>query len=171
MKKRDLGRASFKFRTSILSAVLGILILSLQSPVQAKSFSQKKSVMENWVVVVHQDNPLKELSLKQLRSYLLKEKLFWKKDFHVIPIVLESRDPRFEEFSDTFLNLPSSQYPRFWIEQKFKRGQTRPKEGDVKTIIKLIGILKGALSVIPRDSWEHIERPSVKSVDIRFDEK
>ncbi len=127
---------------------------------------EKKANLADWVVVVHASNPIKEVTLSDLRKYLLKEKNFWSKEFRVVPLILEFDNERFDDFSNLFFNFGKSQYPRYWIEQKFIKGQTRPKEADSKTILKLLSILKGGITVIPKDDWNHIERPSVKSVTL-----
>lgn len=131
--------------------------------------SLKKSIEDpykNWVVAVHSSNPLVSLSKVELRRILLKQRLFWSENNRAVPLFLEPSHEKFNEFSRLFLGFNSSQYPRFWIEQKFTKGLTKPKEGDVSSLIKLIGILKGAIAVIPEKEWNKLERPSVKSIKL-----
>ncbi len=171
---------SIKFlRTFFFKSLLLLISFVVVTPVAVAKDSDvakekaisKKEELKKWVVVVHADNPIDQITLTNLRRYLLKENIYWSKNFQVVPIIMDSSDPRFNDFTTLFLSFSQAQYPRFWIEQKFTRGLTRPKEGDVKTTLKLIGILKGGISVIPEKDWNHLERPSVKSVDIIFDEK
>ncbi len=138
---------------------------------EAKQPLSKSERVKEWVVVVHADNPVEKLTLTQIRRYLTKETNFWAKKIQVIPIIMESGNSRFNEFTELFFNFSKTQYPRFWIEQKFTRGITKPKEGDVKTALKLIAILKGGITVVPKEDWNQMERPSVKSVEIIMNEK
>jgi hypothetical protein len=152
-----------------ISSLLFLFSISLTHTSFATGEDQKNSAKNSeseWVVVVHSSNPIEEISATDLKRFLLKEKKFWKEDFKVVPLILDTNHDKFDEFSKKFLHFSKSQYPRFWIEQKFTKGLIRPKEGDVKTLITLIGILKGSISVLPRKEWNQLERPSVKSIEV-----
>ncbi len=128
--------------------------------------SSKVSKYDDWIVVVHSSNPRRRISSAELRRFLLKDKIFWANNIRVVPLMLETSHERFNDLSLLFFKFSKNQYPRYWIEQKFTKGQIKPKESDSKTIIQLIGILKGGIAVIPKSDWNKLERLSVKSLDI-----
>lgn len=131
-------------------------------------FAQEKQAIApkkvEWVIIVNASNTIESLDHRKLRRLLLKEVVFWENGLKVVPIVLEEEDRGFSAFVEDILNMKEGQYSRYWIEQKFTRGLTRPKSGNAKSIIRLIGVLKGAISVIPKKTWDEAERVSVKSI-------
>lgn len=140
--------------------------INIISEEQIKSENGKVSKYDDWIVVVHSSNPRKRISSAELRRFLLKDKIFWANDFRAVPLMLETSHELFNDLSLLFFKFSKNQYSRYWIEQKFTKGQIRPKESDSKTIIQLIGILKGGIAVIPTSEWNKLERLSVKSLDI-----
>ena len=133
---------------------------------QIKSDKAKVRKYDDWIVVVHSSNPRSRISPAELRRFLLKDKIFWANNLRAVPLMLETSHELFNDLSLLFFKFSKNQYPRYWIEQKFTKGQTKPKESDSKTIIQLIGILKGGIAVIPKNDWNRLERLSVKSLDI-----
>ena len=150
----------------VFSLFMSFLIGSSSFAEEEDAAVEKLKGFSHWVVVVHSSNKVIEITKSDLRKYLLKEKVFWSKDFKVVPLILNTEDKRFDEFTELFLKQKKSQYPRYWIEQKFTKGHIRPKEADPKTIVKILSILKGGITVIPKEDWNLMERPSVKEIKL-----
>ena len=147
-----------------------LIAIALIFSLQFSLFAQEKQAAEpkkvEWVVIVNASNSIESLDRNKLRRLLLKEVVFWENSLKVVPIVLEEEDRAFSAFVSDILNMKEGQYSRHWIEQKFTRGLTRPKSGNANSIIRLIGVLKGAISVIPKKIWDEAERVSVKSISL-----
>ena len=101
------------------------------------------------LIIAHPDCPVSKLSHVQIRDYYLKRNRAWADNtsvrFFDRPETTEVR----KIFLENFLHRTSRQVDRFWIEQKFKSGDSAPSSvaNDV-ILLDLISRFPGSISYI-----------------------
>lgn len=99
--------------------VLAALALCLQTAAPAQTPEPDGAL----VVIVHPDNPVAELSLKELRQIFRAEKRTWNdgERIHLVAV----RGAAEDRFNRRVLDLSTKQVRKFWL-QKIFQGETRP---------------------------------------------
>lgn len=105
-------------------------------------------------VIVHEEVPVDELSLSELRRIFRGERLFWHKDL-TITLLAPPRGSREREvlLGKVYERESEAEYQRFWINKLFdKGGQTAPKiTGSPQMSADLVREIPGAIALVPAD--------------------
>lgn len=105
-------------------------------------------------VIVHEQVPVDELSLSELRRIFRGERLFWAGDL-TITLLAPARGSREREvlLDKVYERGSEAEYQRFWINKLFdKRGQTAPKiSGSPQMSAGLVREIPGAIALVPAD--------------------
>ena len=122
--------------------VILLLTIFLSFPLLAKGI----------VFIVHPDCQMKKLTRSQIRDMYFKKNRNWPER---TPIRFFDR-PEDSEARQIFirevLNRSSRQVDRFWIEQKFKSGDSAPSTVDNNQVLQdLISRFPGSISYLPDD--------------------
>jgi ABC-type phosphate transport system substrate-binding protein len=105
-------------------------------------------------VIVHEDVPVEELSLPELRRIFRGERPFWAADL-TITLLAPPRGSREREvlLGKMYERGSEAEYKRFWIKKLFdKEGQTAPKiTGSPQMSASLVREIPGAIALVPAD--------------------
>ena len=103
-------------------------------------------------VIVHEQVPVDELSLSELRRIFRGERLFWAGDL-TITLLAPPRGSREREvlLGKIYEQGGEAEYQRFWINKLFdKGGQTAPKmTGSPQMSADLVREIPGAIALVP----------------------
>jgi hypothetical protein len=105
-------------------------------------------------VIVHEDVPVDDISLLELRRIFRGERLFWAGDL-TITLLAPPRGSRAREvlLGKVYERHSEAEYQRFWINKLFdKEGQTAPKvTGSPQMSAGLVREIPGAIALVPAD--------------------
>ena len=105
-------------------------------------------------VIVHEDVPVDEVSLQELRRIFRGDRLFWAGDLTITLLAPPhgSRE-RAVLLDKIYQRRSEAEYKRFWINKLFdKEGQTVPKiTGSPKMSASLVRDIPGAIALVPAD--------------------
>ena len=105
-------------------------------------------------VIVHEQVPVDELSLSELRRIFRGERLFWHRDLTITLLAPPRGSPERSVLLDKVYERRSeAEYKRFWINKLFdKGGGTAPKiTGSPQMSANLVREIPGAIAVVPAD--------------------
>ena len=105
-------------------------------------------------VIVHEDVPVDDISLPELRRIFRGERLFWAGDM-TITLLAPPRGSRERQvlLGKVYERRSEAEYKRFWINKLFdKGGQTAPKiTGSPQMSAGLVRQIPGAIALVPAD--------------------
>ena len=132
-------------------AALLIATLLFAAPAQEAGQARKAAPI---AVIVHEQVPVDELSLSELRRIFRGERLFWAGDL-TITLLVPPRGSREREvlLGKVYEQEGEAEYQRFWINKLFdKEGQTAPKiTGSPQMSAALVREIPGAVALVPAD--------------------
>jgi phosphate transport system substrate-binding protein len=103
-------------------------------------------------VIVHEQVPVDDLSLAELRRIFRGERLFWEKEL-TITLLAPPRGSREREvlLDKVYERGGEAEYQRYWINKLFdKRAQTAPKiTGSPQMSAGLVREIPGAIALVP----------------------
>ena len=105
-------------------------------------------------VIVHEQVPVDDLSLRELRRIFLGERLFWTKDLTITLLVPPRGSYERKVLLDKIYQRRSEgQYQHHWINKLFSGGApSTPKTGgSPKMLASLVREIPGAITLIPVD--------------------
>jgi hypothetical protein len=105
-------------------------------------------------VIVHEQVPVDELSLAELRRIFRGERLFWADELPITLLAPSGGSREREVLLDKVYERRSeAEYKRFWINKLFdKGGQTAPKiTGSPQMSAGLVREIPGAIALVPAD--------------------
>lgn len=105
-------------------------------------------------VIVHEQVPVDDLSLPELRRIFLGERLFWAKDLTITLLVPPKGSQERKVLLDKIYQRRSEgQYQHHWINKLFGDGaRSTPKTGgSPKMLASLVREIPGAITLIPAD--------------------
>jgi len=102
-------------------------------------------------VIVHEQVPVDELSLSELRRIFRGERLFWSRDLTITLLAPPRGSPERQVLLDKVYGRGSeADYQHFWINKLFdKGGRTAPKV--TGSPMNLVREIPGAIAVVPAD--------------------
>ncbi len=104
------------------------------------------------ILIAHPSCPLTKLSRAQVKDYYFKKNRQWPDQSTVRFFDRHESNPARDIFLQTILNRTARQVDNFWIEQKFKSGDSAPSTVDEdKILIDLISRFPGAISYLSED--------------------
>ncbi|MDA8019406.1 MAG: hypothetical protein MPN21_18345 [Thermoanaerobaculia bacterium] len=124
-------------RTVLLAAILTLLIAG---------WSIKAQVANDFVVIVHADNPITEISKSELSGYLLKKKTKWDNGVSVEPADLESSSDVRAALSEAVHGRTVASIKNYWQRQIFSGRGVPPKE--VKSDSEMVTHVSGDAGAI-----------------------
>lgn len=102
-------------------------------------------------VIVHEQVPVDDLSLPELRRVFLGERLFWSKEL-TITLLVPSRGTRERKvLLDKIFQRSEAQFQHHWINKLFSDGaQSNPKiTGSPRMSASLVREIPGAIALVP----------------------
>jgi ABC-type phosphate transport system substrate-binding protein len=131
-----------------------VATLLFAAPAQVAGQTRQVPQAAPIAVIVHEDVPVDEVSLPELRRIFRGERLFWAGDM-TITLLAPPRGSRERQvlLGKVYERRSEAEYKRFWINKLFdKRGQTAPKiTGSPKMSASLVREIPGAIALVPAD--------------------
>ena len=117
------------------------ILLALASPVaQEKGF----------VVIVNTANPVKSLTLVELRRIFMKETRMWTHGESIVPVEWDATNPLRGEFSQRVLQRSVRDMADFWVQQGVTQGLTPPStQRSSRALLRFVASVTGAISYLP----------------------
>jgi ABC-type phosphate transport system substrate-binding protein len=126
-------------RRLILAALLALLWAD-SSSTQSPAF----------VIVVNKTNPVKMLSIVELRRIFMKQSRMWPHAEPMVPVDWESTAEIRQVFSKQVLNRSVREMAEYWVQQSMTQGIAPPStQRSARAVLRFIASVPGAISYVP----------------------
>jgi ABC-type phosphate transport system substrate-binding protein len=127
-------------------AAVGISILLLSAGVPAAEG-------QSFVVVVNKANPVKSLTIAELRRIFMKQTRMWPHAESVVPVDWDATSAIREAFSRQVLNRSVREMAEYWVQQSVTQGLAPPStQKSSRAVLRFIASVPGGISyVAPSD--------------------
>jgi ABC-type phosphate transport system substrate-binding protein len=127
---------------SRVAAVLAAVVLS--APVL-------QSVQEpGFVVIVNRANPVKTLSVIELRRIFMKQTRMWSHAESIVPVDWDATSPNREAFSTRVLARSVREMADYWVQQGVTQGLTPPStQRSTRALLRFVASVPGAIAYVP----------------------
>jgi len=145
-----------KIKTGIISIFTGISFLL------ANCISANLSTAGDIMIIGNKDVPVSELSINEIRSIFLGEKVKWSNDQAIIFVILKT--DLHDAFLKEYVGNTASQYRNYWRKMVFTGKSKSPKS--FNTPEELIGYVSdtgGAIGYIPSEAYQD----KVKNISVK----
>jgi ABC-type phosphate transport system substrate-binding protein len=111
-----------------------------------------------FVVVVNTANPVKTLTVVELRRIFMKQSRMWPHAEPVVPVDWDATSDIRQEFSQHVLNRSVREMADFWVQQSITQGLTPPStQRSAKAVLRFVASVPGAVSYMrPTDVDETV---------------
>jgi ABC-type phosphate transport system substrate-binding protein len=127
-------------------AAVGISILLLSAGVPAAEG-------QSFVVVVNKANPVKSLTIAELRRIFMKQTRMWPHAESVVPVDWDATSAIRAAFSRQVLNRSVREMAEYWVQQSVTQGLAPPStQKSSRAVLRFIASVPGGISyVAPSD--------------------
>jgi len=102
------------------------------------------------VVIVNKTNPVKTLTVLELRRIFMKQTRMWPHAESIVPVDWDATSPHREAFSRLVLGRSVREMGDFWVQQGVTQGQTPPStQRSSRAILRFVAGVPGAISYVP----------------------
>ena len=103
-----------------------------------------------FVVVVNKDNPVKTLTVVELRSIFTKQSRMWPHAEPMVPVDWDSTHYLRRVFSKQVLNRSVREMADYWVQQSMQQGLTPPStQRSARAVLRFVASVPGAISYLP----------------------
>ena len=103
-----------------------------------------------FVVVVNKENPVKTLSVVELRSIFMKQSRMWSHAEPMVPVDWDSTHYLRRVFSKQVLNRSVREMADYWVQQSMQQGLTPPStQRSARAVLRFVASVPGAISYMP----------------------
>ena len=127
-------------RARVLAAAFAILFC-----VAAPSRAQQPG----FVIVVNTANPVKTVTVVELRRMFMKQSRMWPHAEPVVPVDWDATSDIRQEFSQQVLNRSVREMADFWVQQSMTQGLNPPStQRSAKAVLRFVASVPGAVSYV-----------------------
>ena len=102
------------------------------------------------MVIVNKANPVKSLTLVELRRIFMKETRMWTHGESIVPVEWDATNPLRGEFSQRVLQRSVRDMADFWVQQGVTQGLTPPStQRSSRALLRFVASVTGAISYLP----------------------
>lgn len=131
--------------TYLLAAVLSALLLSQGRPAYAEA---------EFIIVVHKDNPVKQMPAAQVRNIFLGKERFWP-DGSPITLIMNKNDDIHESFTRSMLQKSPAQLSVYWKKILYSGASMLPLAvKDDEAVKSYVSLHKNTISYIDEESFD-----------------
>lgn len=129
-------------RLQILAGVLAlwcaaILVAATQQP-------------SSFVIIVNKGNPVKTLTIVELRRIFMKQSRMWPHAEPMVPVDWDGTSPVREMFSRQVLNRSVREMAEYWVQQSMTQGIAPPStQRSARAVLRFVASVPGAISYVP----------------------
>jgi ABC-type phosphate transport system substrate-binding protein len=103
-----------------------------------------------FVVVVNKENPVKTLTVVELRSIFMKQSRMWSHAEPMVPVDWDSTHYLRRVFSKQVLNRSVREMADYWVQQSMQQGLTPPStQRSARAVLRFVASVPGAISYMP----------------------
>jgi ABC-type phosphate transport system substrate-binding protein len=103
-----------------------------------------------FVVVVNKANPVRELTVVELRSIFLKQSRMWPHAEPMVPVDWDSTSHMRRVFSRMVMNRTVREMADYWVQQSMTQGVAPPStHRSARAVLRFVASVPGAISYVP----------------------
>jgi ABC-type phosphate transport system substrate-binding protein len=103
-----------------------------------------------FVVVVNKANPVKELTVVELRNIFLKQSRMWPHAEPMVPVDWDSTSHMRRVFSRMVMNRTVREMADYWVQQSMTQGVAPPStHRSARGVLRFVASVPGAISYVP----------------------
>ena len=104
----------------------------------------------SFVVVVNKANPVKSLTVVELRRIFMKQTRMWPHAESMVPVDWDATSEIREAFSRQVLNRSVREMAEFWVQQSITQGLAPPStQKSSRAVLRFVASVAGAISYVP----------------------
>ena len=104
----------------------------------------------SFVVVVNKANPVKSLSVVELRRIFMKQTRMWSHAESIVPVDWDATSEIRQVFSQQVLNRSVREMAEFWVQQSITQGLAPPStQKSSRAVLRFVASVAGAISYVP----------------------
>lgn len=104
----------------------------------------------SFVVVVNKANPVKSLTVVELRRIFMKQTRMWPHAESMVPIDWDATSEIRQLFSQQVLNRSVREMAEFWVQQSITQGLAPPStQRSSRAVLRFVASVAGAISYVP----------------------
>ena len=103
-----------------------------------------------FVVIVNKANPVRTLSVGELRRIFMKQTRMWPHAESIVPVDWDATSPVRESFSRQVLARSVREMADYWVQQSVTQGLTPPStQRSTRALLRFIASVAGAIGYVP----------------------
>jgi ABC-type phosphate transport system substrate-binding protein len=103
-----------------------------------------------FVVIVNKANPVKTVTLAELRRIFLKQSRMWPHAETMVPVDWDSTSEVREQFCKVVMNRSVREMAEYYVQQSMTQGVTPPStQKSARAILRFVASVPGAVSYVP----------------------
>jgi len=123
-------------------AATGVLVLLWASVPAAEG--------QSFVIVVNKANPVKSLSVTELRRIFTKQTRMWPHAESMVPVDWDATSEIRQAFSRQVLNRSVREMAEYWVQQSVTQGLAPPStQKSSRAVLRFVASVPGAISYMP----------------------
>ena len=104
----------------------------------------------SFVVVVNKANPVKSLTVVELRRIFMKQTRMWPHAESMVPVDWDATSEIRQLFSQQVLNRSVREMAEFWVQQSITQGLAPPStQRSSRAVLRFVASVAGAISYVP----------------------
>ena len=122
-------------------AAVGVSILLWAVPAAAEP---------SFLVIVNKANPVKSLTVVELRRIFTKQTRMWPHAETMVPVDWDATSEIRQAFSEQVLNRSVREMAEFWVQQSITQGLAPPStQKSSRAVLRFVASVSGAISYVP----------------------
>jgi len=105
---------------------------------------------QSFVVIVNKANPVKSLTVVELRRIFTKQTRMWPHAESVVPVDWDATSEIRQAFSQQVLNRSVREMAEFWVQQSVTQGLAPPStQKSSRALLRFVASVAGAIAYVP----------------------
>ena len=105
---------------------------------------------QSFVIVVNKANPVKSLTVTELRRIFMKQTRMWPHAESVVPVDWDATSEIRQAFSRQVLNRSVREMAEYWVQQSVTQGLAPPStQKSSRAVLRFVASVPGAISYVP----------------------
>jgi ABC-type phosphate transport system substrate-binding protein len=105
---------------------------------------------QSFVIVVNKANPVKSLTVTELRRIFMKQTRMWPHAESVVPVDWDATSEIRQAFSRQVLNRSVREMAEYWVQQSVTQGLAPPStQKSSRAVLRFVASVAGAISYVP----------------------
>jgi ABC-type phosphate transport system substrate-binding protein len=102
------------------------------------------------VVIVNKTNPVRELTVVELRNIFMKQSRMWSHAEPMVPVDWDSTSHLRRVFTKQVMNRTVREMADYWVQQSMTQGVAPPStHKSARAVLRFVASVPGAISYVP----------------------